>query len=352
MLDPLALAREGFEVTAMLVDGARVYARIDAGEIQEGVTAHDVVHRDGPVRLLHFRPRVDRPFSIPVLIVYAIFNRWYMLDLQEDRSFVRNLLDLGLDVYVADWGYPGQADRWTTLEDYVDGYVDDLVDVVRGRAGAERVNLVGICQGGTASLCYAALHPEKVQNLVTMVTPVDFHAEGSVVAAWARGADVDPIVDALGTIPGELVALGFLTRSPFQRNLRKYVEVLDFVDDEERLRSFLRMERWIFDTPDVPGEAYRQWMNDLYRDNKLVKGELELGDRRVELGALTMPVLNVLAEHDDVVPAESALALERYVGTEDYTVRTFPVGHIGMYVSRRVQHDLPPTLAGWLRERG
>jgi polyhydroxyalkanoate synthase len=185
-----------------------------------------------------------------------------------------------------------------------------------------------------------------------MVSPVDFHVDGAVLNSWTRAIDADALVDALGTVPGELIGLGFMARSPFQRQLRKYLDVIDIVDDEEKLRSFLRMERWIFDTPDVPGEAFRQWVKDFYQGNKLVKGEVELGGRRVDLGRLTMPILNVYAERDDLVPPASATALERCVVSDDYTGRSFPVGHIGMYVSSRMQREVPPTLAGWLLERG
>jgi len=79
---------------------------------------------------------------------------------------------------------------------------------------------------------------------------------------------------------------------------------------------------------------------------------IELGGQRVDLRKITMPVLNLYAEQDHLVPPASSIALEKYVGTRDYTVKGFPAGHIGMYVSGKVQRLLPPTIAEWLKARG
>jgi polyhydroxyalkanoate synthase len=163
--------------------------------------------------------------------------------------------------------------------------------------------------------------------------------------------DIDAMVDALGNVPGEFLNFGFLMLKPFQQNVAKYVDLLDMVDDEKQVKNFLRMEKWIFDSPDQAGEAYRQFMKDFYLGNKLVKDQVYLGGRQVRLGDVTMPVLNMYAEQDHLVPPPSSIALERHVGTNDYTARSFPVGHIGMYVSGKVQRTLPPTIAEWLAER-
>jgi polyhydroxyalkanoate synthase len=124
--------------------------------------------------LYRYRPEVERPLAVPVLVAYALVGRYQMVDLEFERSFVRKLLAQGLDVYVIDWGLPKRYQRWHAMDDYVNGYLDDCVDVVRKKSGASAINLLGICQGGVFSLCYAALHPEKIKNLIVTVTPVDF----------------------------------------------------------------------------------------------------------------------------------------------------------------------------------
>lgn len=356
-LSPEQTMRELIDLNRKVVSGIERLSHIREKDIQAGISPKQEVFREDNVVLYHYTPMVEKPFHIPILIVYALVNRPYMVDLQEDRSLVRNLLKLGMDVYLIDWGYPGRGDRWLTLDDHINGYINDCVDVVRERHGLDQINLLGICQGGTFSLCYTALYPEKVKNLITMVTPVDFHVNDGVPNLWAgcntggQTMDVDGLVDSFGNIPGEFMNLGFLMLKPFQLGLGKYLEMIDIMDNEEKLLNFLRMEEWIFDSPDQAGETYRQFMKDFYQGNKLIKGEVKLGTKTVDLAQVRAPVLNVYAEQDHLVPPASSIALERCVGTKDYTLRSFPVGHIGMYVSGKVQKDLPPTIEKWLRER-
>jgi len=350
--------RELTELNRKVVKGIESLSHIRDEDIQAGVTPKEEIWREDNVVLYRFTPMVEQPFRVPLLIVYALVNRPYMVDLQEDRSLVRNLLKLGIDVYLIDWGYPSRGDRWLTLDDYINGYINDCVDVVRRRHGLDQINLLGICQGGTFSLCYAALYPEKVKNLITMVAPVDFHVQDGLLNQWAGcssrtgNIDVDRLVDAFGNIPGEFMNFGFLMMKPFQLGIRKYVELIDILDNEQKLLNFLRMEQWIFDSPNQAGEAFRQFIKDFYQGNKLIKGQVQIGKKQVDLSKIRMPVLNVYAEEDHLVPPASSLALERYIGTKDYTLRSFPVGHIGMYVSGKVQQNLPPTIANWLKERG
>jgi polyhydroxyalkanoate synthase len=169
--------------------------------------------------------------------------------------------------------------------------------------------------------------------------------------AGAQGMDIDLMVDALGNIPGDFMNAGFLLLKPFQLGMQKYLDMLGVVEDQRKLVNFLRMEKWIFDSPDQAGEAYRQFMKDFYQENKLIKGLVELDGQRVDLENVRMPVLNVYAEQDHLVPPASTLALKNYVGSRDYTTLSFPVGHIGMYVSGKVQEDLPPAIVDWLKKR-
>jgi len=311
----------------------------------------DLVFQEDIVSLYRFRPRKQPKSSHPLLITYALVNRETMMDLEEGRSLIRNLLDSGLDIYIIVWGYPSRVERYVTLDDYIDIYMDDCVDYIRKEKGIEKINLMGVCQGGTFSAIYTALHSEKIQNLITMVTPIDFDTDDGLLNIWARHLDADLMVDALGNIPGDFMNLGFLMLKPYQLMMDKYIGLLESATEPSVVESFLRMEKWIFDSPDQAGEAFRKFINEMYKKNSLIKGELEIGGHRVDLKKIDMPVLNIYAEQDHLVPPSSSKDLKKYVSSRDVTTESFPVGHIGMYVSSKSQKKLAPMIANWLLER-
>ncbi|MCD4687216.1 MAG: class III poly(R)-hydroxyalkanoic acid synthase subunit PhaC [Anaerolineae bacterium] len=358
LLRPDAILRELTALQRRTVEGVRRLGAIRDEQLCMGTTPKTAVFQTDKVILYRYAPMVEQPFPIPLLIVYSLVNRPTLVDLYHTRSLALNLIQHGIDVYLIDWGYPTRADRWLALDDYINDYVDACVDFIREAHQLEQVNLLGICQGGVFALCYAALHPARVKNLIAMVTPVDFHAGDAVIARWAGQADdrpcvdVDQVVAALGNIPGDVLNLGFLMREPFGLNFGKYFGLLDLFDDERRLLDFLRVERWSFDSPDQAGEAFREFVKYCYQENRLVQGTLEIGGRRIDLRQITMPVLNLHADYDDLVPPPSVEPLGDLVGTADYTRRSFPVGHIGMYISRKVQQTLPALIAEWLKARG
>ncbi len=345
-----AAVTEQSETWRKTLKGAQLLSELRQSDLDGSTTAKELVYRDGHLSLYHYLPVRGEPLLPPILIVYSLVNRYYMIDLQPDRSLVRRLLELGADLYVLDWGYPTPVDRWTTMEDHI-CYLGDCADVVRQRHAIEQVNLLGVCQGGFFALCYAALNPARVSNLITMITPLDFDADDTLMARIAKHTDVDRLVDTLGNVPGSLMHQQFLMRSPFNQNIQKYADLVNLFDDREALMTFLRMERWINDSPDHPGETFRKWVADGYQGNKLIKGTFELDGRPVSLANVRMPVLNMYGERDDIVEPASSAALGKYVGSTDYTARSFPVGHIGMYVSSKVQTGLPLTITEWLRER-
>lgn len=348
-LRPDELAREIHEFNSKMAQGFKTLSEL--GEIEVGISPKEAVYREDKLVLYRFTPRVDKLNPVPLLIVYALVNRPYMADLQDGRSMIQGLLEAGLEVYLIDWGYPDGADRYLDLNDYVNGYIDRCVDVVRRRHKVKQINLLGICQGGTFSLCYSALHPDKIRNLITTVTPVDFHTPRDLLSLLVRNVDVDLLVDTLGNVPGELLNWTFLSLKPFRLMGQKYMDLVYMLDDKEKAKNFMRMEKWIFDSPDQAGEAFRQFIKQFYQQNGLVKGTVTIGDERVDLKKITMPVLNIFAADDHLVPPESSKALGGLIGTRDYTELEFPGGHIGIYVSGKAQKMIPPSVGAWTWER-
>jgi polyhydroxyalkanoate synthase len=325
---------------------------LNAEGIDCGVTPREPVYSEDKLVLYRYEaPEEESRRPVPLLVVYALVNRPYMADIQEDRSTIKGLLATGQDVYLIDWGYPDHADCVLTLDDYINGYLDRCVDHLCAAHDMDQINLLGICQGGTFSLCYAALHPEKVRNLVTMVTPVDFKTPDNLLSNWVQHMDVDLVVDTMGNIPGELLNWTFLSLKPFSLTGQKYVNMVDLLDDRAKVRNFLRMEKWIFDSPDQAGETFRQFIKDFYQKNGLIEGGIRIGNREILLQDVRCPVLNIYAKQDHLVPPDSSRALKGRTGSGDYTELAFPGGHIGIYVSGKAQKEVTPAIGRWLNER-
>ncbi len=334
----------------------------DPPEYAVGATPSEVVYTEDKMRLLHYKPRVKKTHAVPVLIVYALVNRYYILDLQPDKSIVRNLLDQGFDVYIIDWGYPSGADRYLTLDDYVNGYIDTAVDTVRERSGRKKITVFGVCQGGTFSLMYAALHQDKIKNLITLVAPVDFDTEEGMLNIWAKSLDIDKVVDYYGIIPGDFLNSGFLLTDPFRLIIDKYLGIFERIECEpgdeacelknkETVKNFLRMEKWIFDSPAQAGETLRQFIKDCYQENLLVKNEMMLDGQQIDLAKITVPLLNVMGKFDHIVPNSCSVPINDAVSSSDTETLIFPTGHIGMFVGAKSQKEVCPQIAGWLQPR-
>jgi polyhydroxyalkanoate synthase subunit PhaC len=352
---------EAAALAEKMAHGAKLFSEVRDEDVAIATTLKDEVWRQDKTVLYRYRPLAEPKVSTPVLIVYGLIGRYTMADLQEDRSLVRNLLKLGVDLYVLDWGNPTRADRWLTIDDYVDDYIAGAVDVIRDRAEVDSVNLLGICEGGVFTLCYAALHPETVKNLVLTITPVDFHGDKAenrpghgFINIWTRSLapeDIDRLIEAHGNLPGEFMGSVFSLMTPMRTLMKYNFDMLEVMDDEKKFLNFLRMEKWIADRPHHPGEAAKQWLKDLYQDNKLVRNEFVLGGRKVDLRNVTMPVLNVFARDDHIIPPATSQGLRLCVGSKDYDELPLPGGHVGVFVGGKSQGLLGSGIANWLADR-
>ena len=316
-------------------------------------TPYDIVYEEDRVKLKHYTRRedADNHQKTPLLVVYALINRETMLDLQADRSVVKTFLDGGIDLYMVDWGYPKRKDRFVSIDDHVNGYMDHMIDFIRAKHNVPKVNLMGICMGGSFSVMYSALHPDKIKNLVTTVTPSSFDTDKGLLHVWMRDIDVDGIINTYGNIPGDLMNFGFLLLNPARLMIDKYVGFMENMDNKDFVENFVRMERWIFDSPDVPGATFRQFVEDCYKRNLLIQSKMYLGDQRVNLKNLTMPLLNFYGEYDHLVPPEACNQLTKAVGSSDVEDICLETGHIGIYVSSKFQKMFAPKIVQWLRDR-
>jgi polyhydroxyalkanoate synthase len=322
-------------------------------EIDVGQTPSEVVYEENKLELLHYEPRTDEQYDVPILITYALINKPYILDLQPDRSVIRTLLENGFDVYLIDWNEPSTMDAALTLEDYVDRYMDNCVDVVRERSDQDAINVLGYCMGGTMSVMYAALHPEKVRNLGLMAAGLCFTGTGGVLEQWGDEEHYSPstVTDTFGNVPADFLDIGFAIMDPVQNFVTKYVQLYDNIEDEEFVENFARMEKWLDEGIDVAGATYEQFLVDIYQENKLAENELYVGDERVDLSELDMPILQIVGEYDHLIPPEASKPFNELVASDDTEVLEFSTGHIGLSVSSKSHAELWPQVCEWYAER-
>ncbi|WP_303657570.1 class III poly(R)-hydroxyalkanoic acid synthase subunit PhaC [Haladaptatus caseinilyticus] len=322
-------------------------------DVEVGQTPCREVYSENKLTLKHYEPTTDKQHDVPILIVYALINRPYILDLQQDRSVVKTLLDQGFDVYMIDWGEPSKLDAHLTLYDYVDRYIDNCVDVVRERSGEDSINVLGYCMGGTMSAMYASLHPDKVKNLGLMAAGLSFDGDGGVLELWGDDEYYSPevLTETVGNVPSEFLDVGFALMDPVDNFVTKYVRLFDNIDNDEMVENFARMERWIGDGIDVAGETYRQFIEDIYQDDKLMRNELHLNGRHIDLDDIDMPVLQIVGEYDHLIPPEASKPFNEVVGSDDTSVLEFPTGHIGLSVSSSSHTKLWPKVCDWYAGR-
>lgn len=308
---------------------------------------NSVVLEHGAMKLRHFEGGDLN--QLPLLIVYSHVNKPCVIDLHPDHSLVKRIIEKGHRVYILDWGEVSESDRENDISVYAEEYIDAAVSYLQQHGGFEAVNLLGICQGGTFALCYACLHPAKVNKLVTLVTPVDFHAGDSLLTHWARYLDMNILASNPQNIPGALITMLFQMMRPFEDMIRQ-VQQIDQPAAGRKLELMMKMDQWVFHCPDQPGRAFAQFVQRFFQENALVQDSLEIGGNQVRLESLQMPVLNVFARYDHLVPPESSAALKGFIDSSAYQELEFEGGHIGLLVSKKAQLTILPEIGTWLAE--
>ncbi|MGO8999909.1 MAG: PHA/PHB synthase family protein [Polyangiaceae bacterium] len=316
-----------------------------------GTTPADVVYTENKLRLLHYRRETPATHRTPVLMVPSLINRHYVLDLLPNKSFAEWLLGRGFDVYCIDWGTPGDEDRYLTFDEICDGYLGRAVRTAAKSAHAGKVHLLGYCMGGILGSIYTAAHEEQIASLVTLAAPIRFDGSG-LLGAWTRSPtyDVRALVAAYGNVPWQLMQSAFHMLRPTM-TLAKIVHMLDRAWDDESLDGFLALETWGNDNVALPGEAYRRYIEELYQQDKLARGEFTLSGRPARLQAITCPTLAITFQHDNIVPWESAKELVDLVSSKDKDWLHLPGGHIGAVVSKSASKRLWPKIAEWWAAR-
>lgn len=269
-----------------------------------------------------------------------------VIDYSPQQSQLAMIRAAGLTrLYALDWRPATTATKHVTITDYLD-VIDRSIRRMGGKA-----NLVGDCQGGWLATIYAALHPDRVNTLTLAGAPIDFHAGDSVIAASTRlmagtmgMAPYKALVAAGGgNMPGSAVLSNFISIQP-QSEISRQLQLLENIDDPTHVERYRVFEDWFKYTQDIPGAFYLWLVENLFWRNRLIRGRLTVGGRRVDMAAIDCPLLLLAGSTDHITPAPQLFAAAEQVGTPpaDITYRTASAGHLGLFMGRdALRHDWP-----------
>ena len=342
---------EGLAQTRRMLHLPLVWNR--AQRIKKGATPSEVIYEEDRLKLLHYRDSEPPRYRTPLLFVYALVNRPYILDLKPGRSVVAHFVNRGFDTYLVDWGVPTHADRHLTLDDYINGYLVNVVDYLCERTGLPQINILGYCMGGTMSAMFTALHPKRLKNLLLLAAGIDFATRDGLLNLWTRSEyfDVDKFIEAFGICPAEFLQASFLLLNPVQNLLEKPVNFYQNADNEQYLDDFLTTEMWLNDNIPVAGEVFREFVKYLYQQNLLTQNRMPVGKHIVNLRNITCPIMNIMARNDDLVPCAQSTTFNDLVSSKDRQSIIFPAGHIGLAIGSKAQKEVWPQVCDWLAKR-
>jgi polyhydroxyalkanoate synthase len=319
-----------------------------------GATPREVVWTHRGITLYRYRSS-ERSHAVPLLLVFALINRPEIFDLRPGGSLIEFLLGEGFDVFLVDWGVPGDEDAEMGLEDYVCDELHWAVRETLRASGAAELSLVGWCIGATLCAMYCGLERDQhtqVRNLVLLTMPID--GRGSRYATWVgdEDFDVERIAEAWRVIPGPAVDFANKLLKPVSNFWTTYRRLAEGIASGTFSReSYQPMAKWVADNPPFPGRAWAQWIRLMYRDNALARGRVRLRDRRVDLARIDQNLLVVTAAADHIAPRAGTMPIFDLVSSEDVTHFDRPGGHIGLIAGSAAAKEIWPDLAAWLTER-
>jgi len=310
-------------------------------------TPSEIIEIEGRFHLHHYKSTLKKKHKTPILVVYSLINRHYILDLLPKISVINVLLKNGFDVFATDWGTPSSYDKDLTLENYSHEYVENAVEKIKEITGSEKVSLFGYCWGGIFALVYSAIHPESVKNLVLHAVPLDLGKKDTVIENWTANIDADKLVDTFGNVPGQLINLAFILRNPVEAGL-KYQRYFSEPPSVDKILQFFAIESWLYDSRPIIGTVYQEVIDQIYKNNLLIKNKMKVGQKNVDLGNITMPVLNIIGLKDDLVPPHSSKSIMDVIPSSEKKLIEFPTGHVGLCISQKAHDNLWPEVVEWL----
>ena len=335
----------------------KTWNRLMTTKAKIGQTPKELIWTLNKAKLYHYVPVVpaEQRHPIPLLLVFAIMNRPHVLDLRPGHSFVAYMLERGYDIYLLDWGVPGPEDKHTTFDDYTLEYLPRAIRKLKAETGVAEFSILGWCLGALISTLYAALRPDDgLKNLVLLTAPLDFSdKQAGGFSRWTSDPayNADALIDAFGNMPGELIDYGAKALKPVENYVGNYLHLWDNLDNPNVVASWHAMNTWVTDLVPMPGGAYRQLINEFYKENRLMNGTLTIRGERVDLDKLRANLLNVIGNADHITPPCQSEGVMTKVASTDKELVRVNGGHIGIMAGSGAEKRTWPQIDTWLGTR-
>ena len=347
------------EIASLWMEGTM--RTLDAFRTGFGATMDDpppatrsrIIYESGLVRLRHYEARGDNKKRVPLLLIYSLIKRPFILDLQPGRSVVEYLVKQGFDVFLIDWIPPRADDRNHGFDDYVNTDIANAVRAIQIYTGIEQISILGYCFGALLGLMYTAMNSGNVKNLVTLTIPLDtsprqLPIEHLTAAMTSRSAQM--IVDTYGNAPAWMIYSFFNTLAPTHHLLDKFVGAYRSSGRPGYIDTFRLFERWLHSDVAMAGRIFLE-TSEMWRENSLMKGTMKIGGSVADLTRVACPLLNVIGDKDDIVNPMSSEPLPELVSSDDKQNLHYPTGHMGAAISADSLKRLWPQIANWLSVR-
>ena len=329
--------RQAGEHYATFICGVTAYQQ---SPFKRTIKAPPVLWREGTTRVLDFGNKKN---GEAVLVIPSLINRYHVLDIETNTSFLRALASRSFRPLLVDWGEPGRAEQEFTLDDYIKRLQTALA--LANKINNGPVPVIGYCMGGVFTAALAALEPKKISKLMFLATPWDFHAGEDTERQINITQQLLPSLKEWGELPIDVMQAFFVMLSPFSV-LDKYIRYAAMKPGSPEARSFVLLEDWVNDGVPLPKNVARDCLQAWYAENKTARGTWKVLGKNIKPSQCSIPSLHVIPSRDRIVPPQSAEALAKLM-THTKVLRP-ALGHVSMMAHRSAADTLWPQLFDWL----
>jgi polyhydroxyalkanoate synthase subunit PhaC len=284
--------------------------------VNMATTPGKVVFRNHLIELIQYAPATESVLKTPLLIVPPWINKFYILDLNPDKSFVKWCVSQGITTFIVSWVNPDERHAAADFGTYMQDGVIAALDAVREITGEQKAHTMGYCVGGTmlaVTLAWlAARRDDRVASATFLTTQVDFANAGDlrVFVDEDQIKAVEEVMQRLGYLPGSKMASAFNMLRPLDL-IWPYV-INTYLKGKEPAAFDLLY--WNSDSTRMPEANHKFYMRNCYLENKLSKGEMEVAGEKLDLGKVKTPIYNLAAREDHIAPARSVFLGSSFFG--------------------------------------